>query len=767
MTTDSVKRLVRTISVRYWIALSLIAALSTTAFGFILYTAHMEEQRSAVVNLVGNQRTLSQRIPFFANAMARANSPLAREEYAAELSRSIRAMERAHLRLTMETDALGLPQRMEQALEAIYFEGDYTFDQQVRDFLGRASLLLARQNETISENDPDLQAINLAGSNYLLQTHDLIANLLGEDGERSIKRLERLEIAIWLMTLTLLVFELLVIFRPMAKQVGKTAGDLELARAEASEAAQAAQQAERTKSAFLATISHEIRTPLNSIIGLSQLLREARLSGEHGTHIERINQASEHLLLLLNDVLDFSKLEAGKLVLEPGPFDLQREIEVCVSILAVKASEKGLTVVTKCDPSLPVRIVGDSGRVRQVLMNLLSNAIKYTETGGISVIASLDPKGEDYVRIAVADTGVGIPRDRQQGLFREFEQIRRADRSHETGTGLGLAISKRIVEAMGGKIGLQSQEGVGSTFWFSVPLLKSCETPAPAAEGASAPSHGFGRPLSVLVAEDNTANQIVTRALLEKFGHSVEIANNGREALAALDRRAFDVVLMDVNMPVMDGLTATATIRDRTDGAARIPIIALTAHAFSEEHDRVMTAGMDDFLTKPIEPQRLALTLKRWGEATEPQKGAPPRLAEAGAPPIESSLDSVQTSLLDTAYLASMEEAVGPEAVAQMLQAAADNLKPSLQRLQEAAETSNTDDMAKAAHILRGTAGTIGAVTLMEAAEVAELAARAGEDPAIQDLLDLAVQTHTQLDDLIAVLRFRMEESPSQSGSAA
>lgn len=375
------------------------------------------------------------------------------------------------------------------------------------------------------------------------------------------------------------------------------------------QAKERAEAGERAKAEFLAVMSHEIRTPLNGVMGMLALIDVSTLSEEGRRYIAGARAAGEHLLDIVNDILDLTKLEANRLDFEVAPFAPAETIAQVVSVVMPRATEGGNAIVTVGTETLPAWLAGDRTRFRQVLLNLVGNAAKFTSNGNIVVAASAMARGGAIMlEVSVIDDGIGIAPEVQARLFEKFTQGDASTTRRFGGTGLGLAICKRLVELQGGAIGVESSPGKGSRFWFRIPFAPA-EAPGPIDQATLA----RGRALSILVAEDNPINREVIAGLLRRAGHRFAMAENGREAVDAVQAARYDVVLMDVQMPELDGIAATREIRALAGPAASVPIVALTANAFAEQVERCTAAGMNGHVSKPIDPARLYAVLAEFG----------------------------------------------------------------------------------------------------------------------------------------------------------
>ncbi|OQW85939.1 MAG: hypothetical protein BWK76_07295 [Desulfobulbaceae bacterium A2] len=516
-----------------------------------------------------------------------------------------------------------------------------------------------------------------------------------------------------------------------------------------------AEAANVAKSAFIANMSHEIRTPLNAIVGLMHLLRRGNPDPAQTEKLDKIGDASRHLLAIVNDILEFSKIEASKLVLCIGDFGFDRMLDKVVSMIGPKVREKRLQLIVERDTIPPV-LVGDSTRLAQALLNCLSNAVKFTQRGKITVRISKSDETETglLLRFEVTDTGIGIAPEKIAELFTAFEQVDASSTRRYGGTGLGLVITRRLACLMGGESGAQSVPGQGSTFWFTARLGKSNlgpeelaeETPALAKLGPQSMPTGA----RILLVEDNKINQEVAVALLAEIGVKVDVANDGLGALEKARSGGYDLILMDVQMPGMDGLEATRVIR-ALPGCATLPIVALTANAFDEDRERCLAAGMNDFVAKPVDPEQLFGTLMRWLPETTMAAPAAPVTGEMlpAALMLIPGLEAEKGLKVLNGHLATY--------LRLLRQYAADH-GDDIGRLREHLSTGERDAARRLAHTLKGSSGNLGASRVQGRAAELEAAIREGRDAAEVDRLVNAVDD--ELQRLTAAILAALPEEP-------
>ncbi|MDE1149251.1 MAG: ATP-binding protein [Azospirillaceae bacterium] len=520
-------------------------------------------------------------------------------------------------------------------------------------------------------------------------------------------------------------------------------------------AKRAADEANRAKSGYLATLSHEIRTPMTGILGLTRLLLDTGLSMRQRDYVRTVHESGESLLAILNDVLDLSKVEAGRLEVEATAFDPVALLDGVRDLMAGRAAEKGLDLQVRLSPDFPSRLTGDPLRLRQVLLNLVGNAIKFTERGWVRISASADrtPEGDLRFGVIVSDTGVGVPEAAQDRLFETFSQASVEVTRRYGGSGLGLAIAKRLVEAMDGEIGFQSQPGDGSHFWFAVPSSVPEAAAVAVASGEAVPELPA---LAVLVVEDVTANQVVLDALLRTRGHRVTLVADGAAAVRVVARGRFDLVLMDMQLPGIDGLEAARRIRALPDATrAAVPIVATTANGDVADAARCQAAGMDGFVTKPIRPEALLDAMRgAWA-------------ARGGTVwPEEPAGD---TALLDTRQMESVAQAIGRRDLPEFITITVQTLVETAERFLDMANGGDITAAGHAAHTLCGVAANVGLAALSADARRAQQSLR-DDPPEIQRALAVRLRdsTATAADTLSAWLRDWLGALPpeTETGSA-
>lgn len=473
-----------------------------------------------------------------------------------------------------------------------------------------------------------------------------------------------------------------------------------------------AEAASAAKSEFLADMSHELRTPLHGLMGMLSLLKDSPGDGQAMQWLQTADDSASHLLRLLDDILDLAKLESGSLVLEPQDVDLRALVHDVRLLMQAHAADKGLALEVRFEGDPPAHVRLDPTRARQVLYNLLNNAIKFSDSGTVVLCcrrgAAAD--GAPQLEFDVIDSGIGMDQATVARLFQRFTRADDPMARRQGGTGLGLAISRNLARLMGGEIVVRSAPGAGSVFSFRCPLVTTATPAAPIRTEAPATA----RSLRVLVAEDHPVNRLYIAALLERLGHQGHFATNGLEAVQALREQAFDLVLMDVHMPVMDGVVASETIRAMGTPAAQVRIVALTADVFADTRERCLRAGIDEVITKPVSLQDLtALLARHFGSSGSAMAGA-------GAPglpvPTAPAPSPREAALVDAAAMRAVAELMGPERTPALYAGFFEQAEDAARRMREAMRAASTDDLSRAAHGVKGAALNLGLPALAEAA---------------------------------------------------
>ena len=572
-------------------------------------------------------------------------------------------------------------------------------------------------------NDP-LHALSLNASHLIYQR--------ATERDQAVRRQNQLGIALTVFQCVLLLALAFIVLRQL-RALNERRRSLEALAGNLSAARHDAEAANRAKSVFLANMSHEIRTPFHGMLGMMSLLQEGGLSPRQASYLDTARESAHHLLTILNDILDISQLESGKLQVVPQTVDLLQLVAQVDALMRAQAYAKDLALRVDVAPDVPRWVRADPTRLKQILFNLLSNALKFTSAGTIVLSVTVGTRGR--LEFSATDSGIGMDEATLARLFQRFVQGDASPSRRATGTGLGLEISRDLARLMGGDITVRSQPGVGSTFTASLPLA-SVGAPALVANGAAASAAGSTVPLRVLVAEDHPVNRAYMEAVLDKLGHHAVFTADGAGAVRAVEEQPpdepFDIVLMDLHMPGVDGYTAARAIRALPAPRGRVPIVALTADAFQESRDLALEAGMDGFLTKPAHLPQLREALERYGGGAT----AAPRPARAAAAPTET-----HDALLDRPTLDDLREALSPEKCAELLGAFFAGRAQTLDELRQAVDAGALAVLRSRAHGLKGASSSLG---MRRVAELADRLQNSGAATAPVELTRLIDQLDRQ-----------------------
>lgn len=673
----------RRLTVLYIAALSLVALLLVTGQWLVQWSIARQLSDSRVINIAGRQRMLSQQISKLVLQIQRDGLSEAREQ---ELSVALHAWQTAHQGLRSGDVELGLPGQNTAEVVAMLNRIEPHFAAMSRAV---EALLAAAPGADVEPYVQDVMRREPA----FLSGMDRIVGQYESEAHNRVATLQLMESVILAVTLGVLAVEGLLIFRPAAQQIRSYVAQLRSTNEQLLETKQQADAANMAKTQFLANMSHELRTPMNAILGLTDLLQRTQMDQRQERLLETIHNSASSLMTLLDDLLDVARIEVGgPVAIEHRWFSPGVLVEELVMLFTPQAAKKSLRLVHRVDEAVPARTLGDPERLRQVLANLLQNAIKFTETGQVTLtaVAPADTSGQELV-FTVADTGVGIPEALQAQVFERFTQVDQSLSRRVGGVGLGLHICSRLIQAMGGSISLESRVGVGSRFRVRIPIASG--SPVPSAPEILPPVRkDAAAPLRVLVVEDNPANQLLMREYLAELGHHCTIASDGESGIPLATRPDVDVVFMDVEMPGMDGLSATLAIRRDEAACERPPkpIIAMTAHARDEDRRMCLDSGMTDYLAKPVSIDDLARVLAGTAPPAEPLPAPPFHAAE---------------TLLDRAQ----RRFAGRERLLEKLLKLLITELPTLKReLSEALESGDAKTVTFWAHRIRGTLANLG-----------------------------------------------------------
>ena len=614
--TRGARKLRNIFRVRYAIGLMLIATLSVISLFIFFEKTSLQSGRSEILNIASSQKALSQRIAFSANRLAVTTDITEQQNVSRDLLDSIQAMRDAHTRLSGMSNSTTIERRQLETIREIYFNESAPFDRDVTLFLDTAETLAVERMNGSEISPIHLSEINLLGTHTIMQVHDVIATIIAYETEQEISRFKTVQLILVGTILFLILIETILIFEPMGRRIEEAVRVAENAHTRAQEEAARATRANEVRANFLRMMSHELRTPLNAVIGMAKLLRAGTLDSQQDTYARYIEEAGNHILTVTNDVTTFNQQVSGELKLNNAPHSLYTEINTVIDVLRPKAEEKGFEIKASLDAIVGRKFAYDAHRIRQVIFNILSNAVKFTQQGRVLVAAQCQPDPDDadvsIIELRFYDTGSGIDPSKKEEIFEEFKQAQALGTRGYSGAGLGLAISRNIVEQSGGELILEKSSAAGSVFLVKLPL-KNAGSVSQENDTNSHEKTPANDTTKILVVDDNLPNRMIAAAYLKKAGFSIVFAENGQEAIDQYNLNSdISLILMDIEMPVMDGVTATKTLRKNHADGPHLPIIALTAHALPEDCDALRADGFDDVMFKPTTEREIVKYTKRY-----------------------------------------------------------------------------------------------------------------------------------------------------------
>lgn len=703
----------------YISALTAVAALSITGQLLVQRSLHLQRGDSTIVNIAGRQRMLSQKLTKAALAWSHTTAPLERENRAEEICGTLALWQRSHRGLIQGDAELSLVASRSPIVVAQFEKLQPIFVEMVT-----AAERLLVSSET-SEQLKQLKIL-LDREPVFLAAMDAAVFQLDHEAQARVARLQRIEWLLLTLTLAVLIGEGFLVFRPAVQRIRQAGHELQIAK-------EAAESANEQKTRFLATLSHELRNPLHAILGNAELALESSLAPQQRLQIDTIDESARSLLRLVNDMLDLACIQAGKLRTQTAPFNLRKLTERCIDMMQPLARRKRLQLSLSTESNAPIA-EGDAQRVQQVLLNLLGNAVKFTDQGSITVVLTRLGLG---LRVEVRDTGPGIPPALQQTIFAAFTQADASTRREYSGVGLGLAISAGLIELMNGRIGVDSEPGRGSCFWFELPL--ATQPPDTGEQSKAQPNQKLPTGCRVLIAEDDIVNQRLLVDFLQVLGHSAVVAADGQQAIERFKQQQFDLVLLDWHMPQLDGLDVATQIRawEATQQLPRTRVIAISAAA-NLASDKVQQAGIDDVLIKPVGLDQLRQALAQF-----------------------SGNRLLQVAPTHERWSATLARLQGNwELFRDVAAIFLEQLPADLQRLEQLAADQQFDELARGAHLLKGQAANFDAHDLIAATEALELAAEAELTERVQASLQ---QTNRTARVLVADLQQVLGELPAES----